>query len=83
MLEVMMIVASSPFSGLITTIQNIVLPVLLFVLGILAIKEAVSGRFVSMITLIGVFILALIVFLNPGIVSGLATNAGQEIESSI
>lgn len=79
----MMIVASSPFSGLITTIQNIVLPVLLFVLGILAIKEAVSGRFVSMITLIGVFILALIVFLNPGIVSGLATNAGQEIESSI
>lgn len=83
MLELMMVVASSPFQGLINTITQIVLPILLFVIGALAIRDAITGNITRLLTLVGVFILALVIFLNPGIIEGLAGNLGTQVEESI
>lgn len=83
MLELMMIVGTSPFSGLISTISNIILPIILFVVGIIAIRDAITGNITRLLTLVGVFIVALVIFLNPGILQGLGTNLGEEVSTAI
>lgn len=79
MLELMMIVGASPFDNLIATISNIVLPIILFVVGIIAIRDAITGNITRLLTLVGVFIVALVIFLNPALLEDLGTDVGQAL----
>lgn len=71
------------WDNLITTIQNLLLPIIIFIVGGLAVWRGIKGRFMDMIILIVVTIVALIFFLNPDIISSLAKSAGDEISGSV
>lgn len=71
------------WDNLITTIQNLMLPIIIFIVGGLAVWRGIKGRFMDMIILIVVTIVALIFFLNPDIISSLAKSAGDEISGSV
>lgn len=78
-----LIALTSVWGGLITSIQNIVLPIIVFVVGGLAVVRGIKGRFMEMVILLVVTIVALIFFLNPGIIETLAGRAGDEISGSL
>ena len=71
------------WDGLIRTLQDILLPIIIFVVGGLAVWRGIKGRFMDMIILIVITIVGLIFFLNPGIIESLATNAGDQINGSV
>lgn len=71
------------WGNLIGTIQDILLPLIIFVVGGLAVMRGIKGRFMEMIILIGVTIIALVFFLNPGIIEGLATSIGGEVSGAV
>ena len=71
------------WDNLIATIQNLLLPIIIFIVGGLAVWRGIKGRFMDMIILIVVTIVALIFFLNPDIISSLANSAGDEIEGAL
>lgn len=71
------------WTNLIHTIQNLLLPIIIFIVGGLAVWRGIKGRFMDMIILIVVTIVALIFFLNPGIIESLAKSTGTEISNSV
>ena len=71
------------WTNLIQTIQNLMLPIIIFIVGGLAVFRGIKGRFMDMIILIVVTIIALIFFLNPEIISSLAKGAGTEISNAV
>ena len=71
------------WDGLIRTLQDILLPIIIFVVGGLAVWRGIKGRFMDMIILIVITIVGLIFFLNPGIIESLATSAGNQINGSV
>lgn len=71
------------WDNLISTLQNLLLPIIIFIVGGLAVWRGIKGRFMDMIILIVVTIVALIFFLNPEIISGLAKGAGDEISGAV
>jgi hypothetical protein len=77
------IAATSPFSGLITTLQNILLPVIAFAVGGLAIMRGIKGRFMDMIILLVIAFVALIFFMNPDILINLAGSTGSQISGGV
>jgi hypothetical protein len=82
MLE-MMIVATSTIDGLVDLLRQLIMPIILIVVGVMAIVSAIRGNIIQLLTLIGVFVVALVIFLNPSIVSGLGTAVGEEVCTTI
>lgn len=79
----MMIVATSTLTGLVDLLRELILPIVLVVVGVMAIVSAIRGNIIQLLTLIGVFVVALVIFLNPAIVSGLGTAVGDEVCTTI
>lgn len=78
-----LIVAAASVDSLIDMLRGLIMPVVLIVVGLMAIFSAIKGNIIQLLTLIGVFIVALIIFLNPNIVAGLGGDIGTEVCESI
>ena len=78
-----LIVATASVENLIDMLRGLIMPIILIVVGIMAIVSAIQGKIMQLLTLIGVFIVALIIFLNPQIVAGLGGDIGTEVCESI
>jgi len=68
---------------LIQVLQNLLLPIIIVVVGGLAVMRAIKGRITEVIILIAVVIVALIFFINPTIISSLATNISGQVETAL
>ena len=82
LIQLAVAVANSPFTRLIEVLQGILLPIIGVVVGGLAIMRGIKGRFMDMIILLVVAFVALIFFLNPTILTNLATQTGAQISGA-
>lgn len=71
------------WDNLIATLQNLLLPIILFIVGGLVVWRGIKGRFMDMIIIVVVTIVALIFFLNLDIIESLAGSAGDEISGAL
>lgn len=82
-LSEILMASSTVFTGLMDWIRMLLLPIIILVVTIFAVMRAVKGRFMEMIILIGVALVALIFFINPDILQSLATNLSGEVKSNL
>ena len=78
-----LIVATAAVDNLVNMLRSLIMPIILIVVGLMAIFSAIKGNIIQLLTLIGVFIVALIIFLNPQIVAGIGQEVGDEVCSTI